>query len=209
MAGAQHIILVDGDVRRRAAISHFLGGRGIHVEPFETIAELASHGPGQGLILVHDEDDGTVLLLTQHLIRSGNWLPIVAFREAPAPKQIVNAILAGAVDYVEWPFQDREFTATLDEARRRAESVGNARLREAVARSRIERLTRREREVLDGVAAGHSNRAIAEELAISPRTVEIHRANMLHKIGANHTSEAIRIAIEASLGAATPRESSG
>jgi DNA-binding NarL/FixJ family response regulator len=72
-------------------------------------------------------------------------------------------------------------------------------LREAVARSRIERLTPREREVLSGVAGGLSNRAIAEQLAISPRTVEIHRANMLQKIGANHTSEAIRVAIEAAL----------
>ncbi len=72
-------------------------------------------------------------------------------------------------------------------------------MREAIARSRIERLTRREREVLAGVADGLSNRLIGEKLSISPRTVEIHRANMLNKMGANHTSEAIRIAIEASL----------
>jgi FixJ family two-component response regulator len=199
MGGASHIVLVDGDVRRRAAISHYLAGRGIHVEPFEAVAELDGHWPGQGLILVHDED-GAVPLLTGHLVRSGNWLPVIAFREQPEPRQIVAAILAGAVDYVAWPFDDGAFTATLDEAQERAESVGSARLREAVARNRIGRLTRREREVLDGVAAGHSNRAIAEQLAISPRTVEIHRANMLHKLGASHTSEAIRIAIEASLG---------
>ena len=73
------------------------------------------------------------------------------------------------------------------------------RLREARARSRVQKLTRREREVLTGVAAGLSNRLIGEKLSISPRTVEIHRANMLNKMGANHTSEAIRIAIEASL----------
>jgi DNA-binding NarL/FixJ family response regulator len=81
----------------------------------------------------------------------------------------------------------------------RARSVAGSKLREAVARSRVERLTRREREVLAGVAGGLSNRLIGEKLNISPRTVEIHRANMLSKMGANHTSEAIRIAIEASL----------
>jgi DNA-binding NarL/FixJ family response regulator len=81
----------------------------------------------------------------------------------------------------------------------RARSVAGAKLREAVARSRVERLTRREREVLAGVAGGLSNRLIGERLSISPRTVEIHRANMLNKMGASHTSEAIRIAIEASL----------
>lgn len=63
----------------------------------------------------------------------------------------------------------------------------------------MQRLTKREREVLVGVADGLSNRRIGEQLAISPRTVEIHRANMLTKMGAQHTSEAIRVAIEATL----------
>jgi two-component system response regulator FixJ len=81
----------------------------------------------------------------------------------------------------------------------RAERLGGTKQREAVARSRIDRLTRREREVLHGVATGLSNRKIGESLAISPRTVEIHRANMLTKMGASHTSEAIRLAFEASL----------
>lgn len=203
MGGANNIILVDSDIRRRATISHYLSGRGIHVEPFEAVAELNGHRPSQGLVLIHDEEDAVSLLAAQ-LVRSGHWLPVVAFSDDPAPKRIVRAILAGAVDYIAWPFEDSEFTGTLAEAHDRAESIGGARLREAVARSRIERLTKREREVLNGVAAGHSNRLIAEQLAISPRTVEIHRANMLHKIGATHTSEAIRIAIEASLGDQTP-----
>jgi FixJ family two-component response regulator len=138
------------------------------------------------------------------MVGQGNWLPVVAFGEKPEPRRIVNAILGGAIDYLIWPFADAELIATLAIARDRAESVGSAKLREAAARSRIERLTRREREVLSGIAAGHSNRAIAEQLAISPRTVEIHRANMLQKIGATHTSEAIRIAIEASLASEPP-----
>jgi FixJ family two-component response regulator len=198
MRGARHIILVDGDLKRRAAISHFLGSHGIHVEPFETVTELSGHRPRQGLILVND-GDGTIPALTSQLVQSGNWLPVVAFGEQPAPRQIVDAILGGAIDYLAWPFDDAELTQTLEYAEERAENVGNAKLREAMARSRIERLTPREREVLVGIAAGHSNRTIADNLAISPRTVEIHRANMLHKIGATHTSEAIRIAIEASL----------
>lgn len=77
--------------------------------------------------------------------------------------------------------------------------MSGARLREEKERSRITRLTPREKEILVGVADGLSNRMIGERLSISPRTVEIHRANMLGKMGASHTSEAIRIAIEASL----------
>lgn len=198
MRGARHIILVDGDLKRRAAISHFLGGHGIHVEPFETVAELSGHQPRQGLIMVNDVD-GTIPALAAQLVKSGNWLPVVAFSENPAPRRVVDAILAGAIDYLAWPFDDAELTETLEYAEERAQDVGNAKLREAMARTRIEGLTPRERDVLVGIAAGHSNRTIADNLAISPRTVEIHRANMLHKIGATHTSEAIRIAIEASL----------
>jgi FixJ family two-component response regulator len=198
MSGARQIILVDGDIRRRAAITHYLSGRDVHVEPFEAVTELGDQWPRHGLVLVHDADD-TIPALTRRLVKSGNWLPVVAFSETPAPRRVVNAILAGAIDYVAWPFDDDELAATLDTAGERAETVGHTRLREAVARSRIERLTPREREVLSGMAAGHSNRTIAEQLTISPRTVEIHRANMLSKIGAAHTSEAIRIAIEASL----------
>ncbi|EJL27095.1 response regulator transcription factor [Novosphingobium sp. AP12] len=108
-------------------------------------------------------------------------------------------MLDGAIDYIAWPISPEELVENLAKAITRAEGLGNAKLREVMARARVDRLTRREREVLGGVASGLSNRLIGEKLSISPRTVEIHRANMLNKLGANHTSDAIRIAIEASL----------
>jgi two-component system, LuxR family, response regulator FixJ len=192
------IILIDSDTRRRAAISHALAGGGIHVEPFEAVDELTRHWPRSGMILAHD-DGASVAALMQHMSTSGQWLPVIAFAEAPSPSQIVGAVLDGAIDYLAWPFAEAEPAATLGTVQHRAEAMGSVKLREAVARSRIGRLTRREREVLTGVASGLSNRLIGEKLAISPRTVEIHRANMLNKMGAAHTSEAIRIAIEAAL----------
>lgn len=198
MNGANRVILVDGDLRRRAGISHLLSGAGVHVEPFDGVDELRGRWPRSGVVLIEDSGDSIVTVM-ESMAASGRWLPVVAFAELPQTKRVVNAILEGAIDYVGWPFSEREFLETLANAEGRASSVGNAKLREAAARSRVDRLTRREREVLSGVAAGHSNRLIAEKLEISPRTVEIHRANMLTKIGANHTSEAIRIAIEAAL----------
>ncbi len=192
------LFLVDNDVRRRAAISHCLSGDAIHVEPFEHAAELFTRWPRAGLLLVHD-DGAAILDLLTHMGRSGQWLPVVGFSEAPDTRRVVAAILGGAIDYIAWPFAGEEILNVLAEAEVKAETFGSAKLREALARSRVERLTRREREVLAGVADGMSNRLIGEKLAISPRTVEIHRANMLTKMGANHTSEAIRIAIEAAM----------
>lgn len=193
-----NILLVDGDFRRRAAISHCLSGSDLHIEPFEDTAELVSRWPRDGMLLVHDSGNAIASLL-EHMGHTGDWLPIIAFAENPSISRIVEAVLEGAVDYLVWPFQEADLEKSIQVAEGRARSVAGTKLREAVARSRVERLTKREREVLSGVAGGLSNRLIGERLNISPRTVEIHRANMLSKMGANHTSEAIRIAIEASL----------
>lgn len=192
------LILIDRDSRRRAQISHSLSAQGIHVEPFETVAELAQGWPRSGIVLVHDEP-GAVRAVITEMAREAEWFPIVAFGENPSAAQIVSATLEGAIEYLAWPYTSEELSQSLDRALARSDGLGNARVREAMARGRIGRLTDREREVLDCVASGLSNRMIGEKLAISPRTVEIHRANMLNKLGAQHTSQAIRIAIEAEL----------
>jgi FixJ family two-component response regulator len=193
-----NLILIDSDSRRRAGISHVLSAGAIHVEPFENVAELASAWPRSGVVLIHDED-GAIGALIDAMAQHGEWFPIIAFSEKPGATRIVQAVLDGAIDYIAWPISPEQLTDNLGKAITRAEGMGNAKLREVMARARVERLTRREREVLGGVASGLSNRLIGEKLSISPRTVEIHRANMLNKLGANHTSDAIRIAIEASL----------
>lgn len=198
MNSLRKLILVDSSIRRRAAISHTLSGSGFHVEPFEDIDELAMLWPASGVILLEDRDDDIATLIAR-MTETGNWLPVIGFSERPATNAVVKAILAGAVDYLEWPFDAAEMKGAYAAAEASKETIGSFRLREARARSRVQKLTRREREVLAGIAGGLSNRLIGEQLAISPRTVEIHRANMLTKMGANHTSEAIRIAIEAAL----------
>lgn len=188
--------LVDSDIRRRAAISHALSANGFHVEPFEDIDELAMHWPQTGVILMEDRDDAIALLL-QRMVGSGQWLPVVGFSEEPTTHAVVKAVLSGAVDYLGWPFDAGDVKGAYHSAEASMAAIGNSRLREAQARHRVQKLTPREREVLTGITGGLSNRRIGEQLAISPRTVEIHRANMLSKMGVNHTSDAIRIAVEA------------
>ena len=192
------VVLVDSNFRRRATISHCLAGTNIHVEPFESVEEMTRRWPHGSILLIGDEDD-IVHDLFAAMTASGHWLPIVAYAPEPSIPRVVRAILAGALDYLDWPFAETEVRAAISLAEISNAGIGTVKLREAMARSRVQRLTRREREVLTGVADGLSNRLIGERLEISPRTVEIHRANMLNKMGASHTSEAIRIAIEASL----------
>lgn len=198
MSTSQSLTLVDSNFRRRAAVCHALSGNGVHVEPFEDIAELVKRWPQGGAILVHDDREALPGLL-HHMTASGNWLPVVAYDEAPPPQQVVRAIFSGAIDYIAWPFRHSDVNEVMAKAQQHTGSVRNVKLREAMARSRIESLTKREQEVLSCVAHGLSNRLIGERLEISPRTVEIHRANLLNKMGAKHSSEAIRLAVEASL----------
>lgn len=192
------IAVVDSNFRRRATMSHSLAASAIHVEPFETIDELASCWPRADAIVIEDRDEAIAELVTQ-MSECGNWLPLIAFAEHPSTERIVRAVLSGAVDYLDWPCDPAHVIGALIGVESTGTALGSLKLREARARSRVQRLTRREREVLAGIAGGLSNRLIGEQLEISPRTVEIHRANMLTKMGAQHTSEAIRIAIEASL----------
>lgn len=198
MDNIRSVALVDGNLRRRAAISRKLRAFGKHVEPFEDISDMKAVWPHSSLILALDDRE-TIKALSGYMSEAGTWLPVVAYAENPTPGEIARAILEGAVGYIAWPFDESELTEAMEAALKRAENLRKTRLREAEARSRISALTRREREVLAGVANGLSNRMIGQKLGISPRTVEIHRSNMLSKMGAHHTSEAIRIAIEASL----------
>ena len=198
MEHISNLVVIDSDIRRRAAISHALSTGRLHVEPFESVSELTAVWPRADVVLIFEEP-GAVRKLIAKMAQQGACFPIVAFAEAPSSHRIVEAVLDGAIDYLTWPIPADELRSALERAMVRSAESGHGKLRELIARAQIDRLTRRERQVLGGVASGLSNRLIGEKLAISPRTVEIHRANMLNKLGANHTSDAIRIAIEAAL----------
>ena len=193
-----HIILCDRDVRRRASVSHFLSEMSLHAEPFEDPSEVHGFWSHADVVLVYDEGQ-SVRRVVDHLCNLGLVMPVIAFSESPSTHRVARAIQAGAFDYLSWPCGSEEVWDTISNAENNGASFYSFIRRETMARRQVARLTKREQEVLTGVAKGLSNRTIGEHLAISPRTVEIHRANMLVKMGANHTSEAIRIAVEASL----------
>lgn len=200
MEQRQTLHIVDGSSRSRAEQARLGFELGHHCEVYADVTELVAKPPELGIVLVHDTLGLDLVDRTLRMLALvGVWLPVIGTSEDPRPRHVVAAVKAGALDYLRLPLEAQRLREMIARTAHEAEAYGEARRKMIAARSRIASLSPREREVLDWLAEGRSNKMIARELEISPRTVEIHRANMLNKIGANHTSEAIRIAIEASL----------
>ena len=191
---------IDSNSRHRAELARVGFSLGYHAEVYGELSELSAHPPREGIIIARDmPEEGGVSMILERLSKLGIWLPLIAMEAEPRPGRIVEAIKSGALDYLSLPIDPDRFERCLTRIAKEAEMFGAARRRMIEARDRISSLSVREREVLDWLAEGSSNKVIARELDISPRTVEIHRANMMHKLGARHAAEAVRLKLEANL----------
>lgn len=200
MTSFSKVHILDDNSSRRAQIAFGLAQRKISTQIYENLDELLSWAPREGLLLLNDNvTQDAVGAIGRQVSSKGGFLPIAMYSESPSTAGIVKAMLAGAADYLEWPFSDDR----LDETMARLDGEADGRLRAAQKRNEAETairlLTMRELEVLRAMVAGLGNKQIASELQISPRTVEIHRANLLAKLNAQSSSEAIRIGIYAGL----------
>lgn len=191
--------VIDPDVRRRARVSRELHSQLLHAEIYEDLDEFLDVAPKEGLIFLAHDPDRYGRQIGELMQTSDIRLPIVAYAESPSPKNIVQAMLAGASGYLEWPFERQELDHTLE----RFADEGERKLRRERALSeaddQIKTLSPREKQVLTGLVAGLANKAIAEVLEISPRTVEIHRSNMMTKLDAQSVADAVRIGLYAGL----------
>jgi two-component system response regulator FixJ len=201
MSSEERIVhLVDDDASVRRSVGFMLKTSGHQVQTYESGAELlkSSSQLERGCILLDIRMPGMDgLEVQQALQEKGVGLPVIIMTGHGDVGLAVRAMKAGAVDFIEKPFEKMALLSSLEEGFRRISQREVTGERKKDAEVKLQALTPRERDVLEGLAHGLPNKTIAYDLGISPRTVEIHRANLMTKLGVRSLSEALRIAFAA------------
>ena len=192
--------LVDDDEAIRRSVGFMLKTSGYHVRTYESGADLLKGAPHiePGCILLDIRMPGMDGLEVQGALKEkGVTLPVIIMTGHGDVTLAVQAMKAGSVDFIEKPFEKAVLLSAIENGLERLKKSAANLDRAEEAAVRLQGLTPREREVLDGLAKGLPNKTIAYDLGISPRTVEIHRANVMSKLGVRSLSEALRIAFAA------------
>lgn len=191
---------VNAEALPRAEFAQMSISMGHHCEVYESLADIFAYPPRHGIMVVNDEPaiGGGIVAALAELEKHGVWLPVIAVGTMPNPSRIVDAIKAGALDYLTTPVDQARLERSLKRTEAEAERTSTVRRNRVLAQQKLENLSGRESQVLELLAEGSSNKQIARELDISPRTVEIHRANMMAKLGTSHAASAVRLKLEAS-----------
>ena len=137
--------------------------------------------------------------LVRKLKDTGSSCPVILITGHGDVALAVEAMKAGAADFIEKPFDDAALLGAIRAALQALQPAQDDNAAKKAAEARLADLSPRERDVLQGLVAGKINKVIAHELSISPRTVEVYRANLMAKSGARSMSELMRIALAAGL----------
>lgn len=203
MSPVNRIHIIDLDYRRRSTLASLAISHGWHAEIHDSIEEFNQFAPTEGAVLLHDDPERrSVERYFVEAEQSRRLLPTGVYSTEPRPRQIIDAGISGAVDYFTFPPDRQTYAQTLERLTNSVPTMRSASASRLAAKARIDRLSNREAQVLREMSTGMTNREIGQALGISPRTVEIHRANLLRKLGVRTTAECIRIELEA--GGVTP-----
>lgn len=194
------IHVVDDDQHSRNAMSRTVSAAGWTVETFASGSDFldsARELERPGCILLDVRMPGmSGLAVQQRLDEKGAHPPVVLVSGYSDTAAVVRGMKAGAVDFLEKPFSSQQLLAAVEAAVERDAALRRRRDRTLEARGRLDRLTRREREVAGLVAQGRLNKQIAADLGISQRTVEVHRQNLMRKLGADSVADLVRIVVD-------------
>jgi len=197
---AVHVI--DDDEAVRQSLAFLLRANEIEVQTYESGTAFLGVAPQlkSGCVVTDvrmPEISGIELL--RRLKELKIFLPVIVITGHGDVPLAVEAMKFGAADFLEKPFDDEVLLAAVRSALNRQDSDSKRQAERAAIDDRLAALSNREREVLEGLVAGRANKQIAFDLGISPRTVEIYRANLMTKMQAASLSELVRMALVAGL----------
>ncbi|HZM36831.1 MAG TPA: response regulator [Burkholderiales bacterium] len=188
--------VVDDDESMRTLWQWLMESRGIAARTYATAAAFLESYRDEGtacLVLDLQLPDMSGLDLQRRLGEMGVDIPVVFVTGHGDVPAAVSALKGGAVDFIEKPFDYRLAVRTVERAFERDRENRERRARRRALDSRLSSLTEREREVMSRVVDGRPNKAIAQELDISVKTVEVHRAKVMEKLGAESVAELVQL----------------
>jgi two-component system response regulator FixJ len=193
------VMVVDDDSGVRNAMRSLLKSVGLECALFASAQEfLDGHDPSQpGCLLLDIRMPGmSGLELQQQLNLRGAVIPVIFMTGHGDIPMAVEAMQHGAFDFLQKPFRDQDLLDRIQRAIAKDGELRKSLGEHARIKSHLESLTPREREVLDLMTQGKQNKAIAQDLGVSPRTVEIHRARVMEKMSAQSVAELVRMMLD-------------
>ncbi|MGV7214538.1 response regulator FixJ [Bradyrhizobium sp. UFLA05-112] len=197
-----HVYVIDDDEAMRDSLKFLLDSSSFSVRLFEAAQGFLDALPGLPFGCVVSDVrmpglDGIELLKRMKATQSP--FPILIMTGHGDVPLAVEAMKLGAVDFLEKPFDDDRLIAMIETAIHRAEPAAKSEAITQNVAARLASLSPRERQVMEGLIAGLSNKLIAREYDISPRTIEVYRANVMTKMQAGSLSELVRLAMRAGM----------
>ena len=200
----QFVYVVDDDEAVRDSLLWLLEANGFQVRPFASAEDFlamlgAGHGPqASGCLILDVRMPGmSGLELHEELLRRGVEIPLIFITGHGDVPMAVSSMKKGAIDFLEKPFNDVQLCTLVRECLARASERERNQAAGRNAAERVDKLTARERQVLDLIVAGRLNKQIADDLGISIKTVEAHRANIMDKLGARTMADLMKTALSA------------
>ena len=201
------VYIVDDDEAVRDSLQWLLEANGFRARAFasaEKFLAMLQAGPGPApiccLVLDVRMPGMTGPELHDELLRNGHSIPLIFITGHGDVPMAVASMKKGAVDFLEKPFNDAQLCALVRQSLERASRAYEQGSAERAATERLERLTARERQVLDLIVAGRLNKQIADDLGISIKTVEAHRANIMDKLDTRTMADLMKTALRATGG---------
>jgi len=190
------VFIVDDDDDFRDSMQWLLESDGLKVWGFASAERFLEQYDGRPGCMLLDVRMPTLngLALQQIMQERGIALPIIVISGHGDIPMAVTALKNGALDFLEKPFDDANLIHRVHEGLAHAESLQQQRLAQSQLQARHDSLSRREKEVMALVVAGRANREIAEELGISPKTVEVHRSRVMGKMQAESLPQLVNMA---------------